>query len=265
MKLFLCSRKYRIGSGVSTQIEPPIESKHFTLIELLVVIAIISILMAMLLPSLSKVRQKAKQLLCTNNFKQLSLIDSNYAMDFSGVGLAAYSGAGPTSWQVTLRDTGYLPASQSPKPPPSAMNMLVCPSQWPGSYYSEYDCGPCVNAMANFDDEWFNASTFFGWGRNYRTLYMPISKIPNPSMQPRFLDSVVITADPSEQYQYQCLWPVCFVVHLRHFKQANIAFLDGHVNSCSYSYITNDLKNNPDSISMMSPSLSRTGCPTGIP
>lgn len=57
------------------------KSRAFTLIELLVVIAIIALLMAILIPTLQRVKEQAKEVSCRSNLKQVGLIIYLYLQD----------------------------------------------------------------------------------------------------------------------------------------------------------------------------------------
>ena len=60
------------------------KTKTFTIIELLVVIAIIGILSTILIPSLSRAREKAKRAVCASNQQQIYKGHLLYSMDYNG-------------------------------------------------------------------------------------------------------------------------------------------------------------------------------------
>jgi len=72
----------------------------FTLVELLVVISIIALLLSILMPSLNKAREAARQIVCGSNLHQWSLVSFAFSLDHKGYLPRAYAQGDIKYWHL---------------------------------------------------------------------------------------------------------------------------------------------------------------------
>lgn len=229
--------------------------KAFTLIELLVVIAIMAILLGLLLPGLGAARARARDVLCRNNLRLLSLANNSYATENGDrYVIAAEDIAGDNfhRWHGTRTNlnepfdpyksplVNYISGGKAKRCPQYVEFRHNAPWAWD----FEDGCGGYGYNMTYLGSRVWSGGPF-GQACKSSTKSAQLSW---PSEVLMFADAAMAKLDAGAPYylEYSFAEPPFFIgldgepmttwfaspsIHFRHMGRANVAWADGHVDS----------------------------------
>ncbi len=229
----------------------------FTLIELLVVISIIALLISILLPSLGKARQSARDLTCATNLKSIGQALAVYATDYKGWWPKAAGNLPGQPGNTAPRDLWHrvalYPRIYDTTPDPTGVDntyaylkktVFECPAatlNWDQVTASDISYGMAAQLTYTRGS---NSTTKHGGPDKYKK----ITNLNYPSQTATVMDDNMpwagtgltptsYSAGAAWQADWNDQWLALQRALVRHNNRINVVFFDGHASPVNYENI----------------------------